>query len=99
MKPTNEEIAIESVVVMASTSAGRNGRWRKFLLGMFLKGAEWAREESRKNLISFGNYMMSEERRERFKELSNDNLEDRLSQVHDADIQNWKDMQETLKVV
>lgn len=91
MKPTNEEIAIESAVVMLSTSTGRNGRWKQPMLNMFLKGAQWAREESVKNLVSFGEYMMSNERRERFKSVSMDNLEERLSQVHDADVQNWKE--------
>lgn len=42
-------------------------------------------------LISFGNYLLSPERKERFLAISTDNVEERLSVVHDADIQNWKE--------
>lgn len=47
-----------------------------------------------KDLVSFGNYLLSEERRETLK--SNPNfpdgelLEERLSDVHHADFENWK---------
>jgi len=34
-------------------------------------------------------YLLSDERRKRFEAISMDNLEDRLSVVHDADIRNF----------
>lgn len=48
---------------------------------------------TKKDLISFGNYLLSEKRKERFKAISNKNLKERLSEVHDADIANWKEDQ------
>lgn len=45
------------------------------------------------DLISFGNYLLSEERRETFKQhpgFTNDELlEERLSRVSHADFENW----------
>lgn len=46
-------------------------------------------------LVSFGNYMVSEERKNSF-EASKDlhpgfTVEERLSQVHHADVENWKE--------
>ena len=41
-------------------------------------------------LVQFGNYMMSQERRDRYKETSPEHLEERLSQVSHADIENFK---------
>ena len=44
-----------------------------------------------KDLVSFGNYLLSDERKERFeKSGSTVPLEDRLSSVHREDIENWK---------
>lgn len=47
-----------------------------------------------KDLVSFGNYLLSEERREVFKNNPNfpngELLEERLSEVHHADVENWK---------
>jgi len=48
-----------------------------------------------KDLTSFGQYLLSAERRERFK--NNPNFQDheilelRLAEVHHADVENWKD--------
>ena len=43
-----------------------------------------------KDLVEFGNYMMSQERRDRYRETSPEDLEERLSQVSHADIENFK---------
>ena len=47
-----------------------------------------------KDLVSFGNYLLSEERKEAFKNNPNfqngELLEERLSAVHHADFENWK---------
>jgi len=43
-----------------------------------------------KDIVSFGNYLLSKEREQRFKDASLDNLEERLRFVHHADIANWK---------
>ena len=47
-----------------------------------------------KDLVSFGNYLLSEERKELFKNNPNfpdgELLEERLSAVHLADFENWK---------
>lgn len=52
---------------------------------------------SRKDLVSFGNYLLSEERREAFKQHpeypNGEQLEERLSQVHHADFENWEHLQ------
>lgn len=50
---------------------------------------------SEAQLVSFGNYMVSEERKKSF-EASKDlhpgvTVEERLSQVHHADVENWKE--------
>lgn len=46
------------------------------------------------DLVSFGQYLLSPERRERFAATTGTMpLEDRLSQVHDADLSNWRDSQ------
>lgn len=44
---------------------------------------------NKKDLIEFGNYLLSEERKESFKAISEENLEDRLSSVNHADIENF----------
>lgn len=46
---------------------------------------------SLKEMVSFGNFLLDKKRAERFKEVSKHNLNERLSFVHDADIQNWKE--------
>lgn len=50
-----------------------------------------------KDLVLFGNYLLSQQRRERFKQHpefhNNELLEERLSQVHHADVENWKHLQ------
>ena len=46
---------------------------------------------NKKDLVSFGNYLLSDERRELYKnhpELS-EHLEERLATVSHADIENW----------
>jgi len=46
----------------------------------------------KEDMVSFGQYLLSEERRELFKshpELGETNLEERLAEVTDADIENW----------
>lgn len=48
---------------------------------------------NRKDLVSFGNYLLSETRRDLFAshtEFGEKRLEERLSYVHDSDIENWK---------
>lgn len=50
------------------------------------------RESFIKDLVSFGNYLLSEKRKQRFAGIgSHATLGERLSEVHDADIQNWID--------
>lgn len=56
----------------------------------------WLADETklvhRQQLISFANYLFSDERKERFAnhpELGKTNLTERLARVHDADIDNW----------
>jgi hypothetical protein len=44
---------------------------------------------NKKDLVAFGNYLLSEERRERFKAISEEALEERLSVVHHADVENF----------
>ena len=47
---------------------------------------------NKKDLRSFYYYMTSQERRDRYKnhpEMGDTNLEERLSQVNDGDIDNW----------
>lgn len=44
---------------------------------------------NKKDLVEFGNYLLSEERKESFKNISEDLLEERLSKVHHADIENF----------
>jgi len=44
-----------------------------------------------KDLVSFGNYLLSDERKERFEKSEiTVPLEDRLSGVYREDIENWK---------
>lgn len=44
---------------------------------------------NKKDLVKFGNYLLSEERIERFKAISEENLEERLSKVHHSDVENF----------
>ena len=54
---------------------------------------------NRKDLVSFGSYLMSEKRKARFDEVYKEKIrngmdnplpkEERLKQVHHADIENW----------
>lgn len=44
---------------------------------------------NKKDLVNFGNYLLSDERKERFKSISEENLDERLSKVHDTDIENF----------
>jgi len=47
---------------------------------------------NQKDLVSFGNYLLSDERKDRFEKSKSIVLsEDRLSGVHREDIENWKD--------
>lgn len=47
----------------------------------------------KKNLVSFGEYLLSSKRTERIKStISNIPLEDRLKAVYHADMENWKEM-------
>lgn len=41
-----------------------------------------------KDAIKLGNYLLSEKRKKRFEAISKDRLEERLSEVTDADIRN-----------
>lgn len=44
------------------------------------------------DLVSFGEYMMSDERKEMFKnhpEMQGEDLDERLKSVHNADLANW----------
>lgn len=53
---------------------------------------------NKKDLVSFGNYLLSPHRRALFKshpDLGERNLEERLSQVHHSDIEEWKYQLET----
>lgn len=50
------------------------------------------RKFEEKDLVSFGNYLLSDERKTIFKKHPTDlSLEERLSNVHDPDLANWKD--------
>lgn len=59
---------------------------------------EWLQEDSPKesmytesDLVSFGQFLLSPERKERFAQSDSEMpLEDRLSDVHHADVCNWK---------
>ena len=47
---------------------------------------------NKRDLVKFGNYLGSEERKQLFKthpEFGEQHLEERLSQVHNSDIENW----------
>lgn len=44
---------------------------------------------NKKDLVNFGKYLLSEERRELFKQMSEELLEERLKMVHDADVENF----------
>lgn len=44
------------------------------------------------DLVSFGEYMMSDQRRKLYEEhpeISSENIEERLKSVHNADLANW----------
>lgn len=50
-----------------------------------------------KDLVDFGNYILSEERKEHFTD--HENMEDkevRMQKVHNEDIENWKDKNKKL---
>lgn len=49
---------------------------------------------NKKDLVSFGNYLLSDERKNRFKQNNESGVpvEDRLKMVHHADIENWKEL-------
>lgn len=52
---------------------------------------------TKKDMISFGKYLLSDERKESFKkhpELKSLNIKERLSEVHHADVENWFSKQE-----
>lgn len=46
---------------------------------------------NRKDLVEFGKYLLSDERKESFKAISKVNLKERLSEVHHADVENFLD--------
>jgi hypothetical protein len=55
---------------------------------------------NKKDLVSFGNYLLSPHRRALFAshpDLGEKNLEERLSQVNHSDIENWKYTLDQLK--
>lgn len=55
-----------------------------------------------KDMISFGRYLVSPERRALFEASQKDNwptLEERLSQVHHADFENWKESKSKVQKV
>ncbi len=49
---------------------------------------------NKKDMVGFGNYLLSEERRKRYldhpMDPKNERLEERLSEVNHADLENWK---------
>ena len=44
---------------------------------------------NKKDLIGFGEYLLSEKRRELFKQNGKEGLKERLAQVHHADVENY----------
>ena len=46
---------------------------------------------TKKDLVEFGNYLLSEKRKQSIKIISSKNLKERLSQVHDADLANFRE--------
>ena len=44
---------------------------------------------NKKDLVDFGKYLFSEERRELFRQMSEELLEERLKMIHDADVDNF----------
>lgn len=55
---------------------------------------------NKKDLVSFGNYLLSDERGRSFKATEHihpDSIHQRLSNVHHADIENWKELQKQPK--
>ncbi len=71
--------------------------WGWFLFAAFVNGELSVKTKpKRKHLISFGNYLLSDERRKSFEqhsELGTTNIEERLKEVHHADVENWKSKQ------
>ena len=57
---------------------------------------------NRKDMVEFGNYLLSEKRKMRFRNHPEaekmGSLEERLSQVHHADVANWLDDKRSEKV-
>jgi len=54
---------------------------------------------TKKDLVSFGLYLLSKERRDLFithPEFTTDTLQERLSRVHDSDISNWENSDTSL---
>ena len=60
---------------------------------------------NKKDLVSFGNYLLSKERRELFKSRPKPinsegpglTLDERLSVVHHADVENWMELEKNKK--
>jgi hypothetical protein len=47
---------------------------------------------NRKDLVSFGNYLLSDKRRKLFEETESSlSIDERLKEVHHADVENWKE--------
>ena len=46
---------------------------------------------TKSDLIKFGNYLLSDKREKSFKAVSAENLKERLSKVHDADLANFRE--------
>lgn len=55
---------------------------------------------TREDLVTFGNYLLSDLRRSKFNSTElNDLPKERISKVHDADIANWQDMENEVSII
>ncbi|PIF44897.1 hypothetical protein CLU96_1893 [Chryseobacterium sp. 52] len=56
----------------------------------FKAGVEWCKEQNGKDLVSFGNYLLSKKRRESLQYDEGVRGIPNLGVVYDADLENWK---------
>lgn len=55
---------------------------------------------TREDLVTFGNYLLSDLRKSKFKVSELKNLpKERINKVHDADIANWQDMEKEVNTI
>jgi hypothetical protein len=55
---------------------------------------------TREDLVTFGNYLLSDLRRSKFEVPELINLpSERINKVHDADISNWQDMEKEVSTI